>query len=112
MNQQQIQSVLARLNIAIGLLSDKEARPQEETDEAVVRGLESVRESMVSAQRQQQDILTRMTPSLVASTLDRIATDIRDEQVSGMSAEHFEIDIIHLRQIADWLESKQEAGKH
>lgn len=57
------------------------------------------------------DILARMTPSLVASTLERIADDLKDGQEMGLNAEHYGLDVIHLRQIADWAEARQKEGQ-
>lgn len=52
---------------------------------------------------QQQAIFKRMTPELVAFTLRSIAEAI--EEVDDIQWQD-DVDIIHLRQIADWLENR------
>lgn len=103
MNQRQAQSVIARLNIAIGLLSEKSERPEDELAN-IIRGLISVRETVQVAHKLQEEIFARMTPEAIAGVLESIATDIKDEQ--GMTTE---MDVLHLRQIADWLEQRIQA---
>ena len=53
-------------------------------------------------------ILARMTPELVASELESIARQIREGQIPDQVKPIDEVDILHLRQIAEWLEMKAE----
>jgi hypothetical protein len=56
-------------------------------------------------------ILARMTPELVASELESIARQIRDGQVPDQVKPIDEVDILHLRQIAEWLEQRYGTSK-
>jgi membrane carboxypeptidase/penicillin-binding protein PbpC len=117
MNRLSAFGLILKLDMAITTLQGQWNRPYNETETNVLASLRETQDEMRSEykllehlEQQRQDIFARMTPDLVVSTLEVITSgirdEIRDEKQLGMSAAHFEIDIIHLRQIADWLEMR------
>lgn len=53
------------------------------------------------------EIFARMTPDLIANTLEYIAQRMRVKQEYSDVNLIDETDVLHLRQIADWLEAQQ-----
>jgi hypothetical protein len=57
-------------------------------------------------------ILARMTPEMVVNELESIAKQIRDGQEmeqwtnTELRDMHTSVDVLHLRQIADWIEAR------
>lgn len=47
-----------------------------------------------------------VTPEMIASELETIARHIRNEQTPDLAKPIDEVDVLHLRQIVNWLEKR------